>query len=351
MAILHFLKIPLGGVGETGFHASFCMETVRPTVKVAFVDFWETFDPENHYLMQQLRKLFTVELSDSPDFVFYSDGQGGVHQSFNCKRIYVAIEDRVPNFRACDYAFTFREMADPRNLRLPFYVTVGQGAEPLIRGDAAEEAELRGERRRFCAFVVSNVNARRTARRRSFFEKLHAARHVDSGGKALNNVGGPVADKHAFISGARFCLSLENYAMRGYTTEKLYQAMAARCIPIYWGNPDVAEDFNPASFINISDFDSDAAAVEYVLEVDRDPDLQAKYHEAPFFPDNEPTKYFRDDYLLPQLETICSSPKRKRSHFWVGDIVHDLRKRWGFYVPAIAPNAGLGPRFANADVE
>lgn len=326
-------------------------ETLRPKVKVAFVDFWETFDPENHYLMRQLQKLFTVELSDTPDVVFYSDGQGGAHRHFRATKVYVAIEDRTPNFRECDYAFSFREMDDPRNLRLPFYVTVGEGPEPLIRRDEAEEARLRGRRRRFCSIVTSNANPRRTARRLSFFQKLHAQKHVDSGGKALNNVGGPVADKHAFISGSRFNLALENYALPGYTTEKLYQAMAARCIPVYFGNPDIAEDFNPESFINITDFASDAEAIEHILQVDMDEDLQAHYHRAPFFPGNLPTKYFRDDYLLPVLENIVAAPRRKRSFFYVGDIVYDLRKRWGFHVPLLAPNAGLGPRFANAAVE
>jgi len=324
--------------------------TCRPLVKVAFVDFWETFDPQNHYLMRQLEKIAIVELSDRPDFVFYSDGLGGVHRQFNGRKIYVAIEDRVPNFRQCDFAFTYRTLDDERHLRLPFYVTAGPGAEPLMRRDPREEARLRGERNRFCSFVVSNANPRRTARRLAFFKKIRAARHVDSGGKAMNNVGGPVGDKEAFIREARFCLALENYAMPGYTSEKLYQAMAARCIPIYWGNPEVAEDFNPASFIDIAEFETDAEAVAYVLAVDRDPVLQQRYHQEPFFPNNQPTKYFRDDYLLPQLEKILSGTQKKRSYFWVGDIVHDLRKRWGFYVPFVAPNAHLGPRYANEEV-
>lgn len=325
-------------------------ETLRPKVKVAFVDFWETFDPEHHYLMRQLQKLFTVELSASPDVVFYSDGLAGEHRHFNAKKVYVAIEDRTPNFRECDHAFTFREMKDPRNLRLPFYVTVGDGPEPLIRKDAAEEAAMRGVRKRFCSIVTSNANPRRTARRLSFFQKLHTRRHVDSGGKAFNNVGGPVADKHQFIAGSRFNLALENYALPGYTTEKLYQAMAARCIPIYYGNPEVAEDFNPKSFINITDFASDAEAVEHILAVDEDPALRAKYHCEPFFPNNVPTKYFRDEYLLPELELIFAEPRKRRSFFYVGDIVYDLRKRWGFHAPFLAPNAHLGPRFANAEV-
>ncbi|WP_309385524.1 glycosyltransferase family 10 domain-containing protein [Cerasicoccus frondis] len=327
------------------------METVRPKLKIAFVDFWENFRPERHFFVRQIQKLCNVEISDDPDFVFYSDGQAEEHRNIDARRIYVAIEDRVPNYRVCDYSFTFRDLKDPRNLRLPFYVLVGEGPEPLIRQDAAAEAALRGRRTRFCSFVTSNANPRRTARRLSFFHKLHAQRHVDSGGRAFNNVGGPVADKHAFIKGGRFCLSMENYAMPGYTTEKLYHSMAARCIPIYWGNPDVAEDFNPASFIDIADFASDAEAIDYILEVDRDEQLQAKYHEAPYFPNNEPTKYFRDDYLLPQLEEIFSSTDKRRSHFYFSDVVYDIRKRWGFHAPFLAPNATLGPRYANADVE
>lgn len=326
-------------------------ETVRPTLKVAFVDFWETFDPREHYLARQLDKLFTVELSDAPEVVFYSDGQTRARDHFDAKKVYVAIEDRVPNFRACDYALSFRELDDPRNLRLPFYVTVGQGAGPLIRRDEAEEARLRGQRARFCAFVVSNANPRRTARRLSFFQKLHAARAVASGGKALNNIGGPVVDKDAFLRECRFCLALENCAMPGYTTEKLYHAMAARCIPVYWGNPDVTADFNPASFINVADFPSDAAAIEHILRVDDEADLQVAYHREPFFPGNEPTKYFRDDYLLPFLERIAREPRRRRSSFWFGDLAYDWRKRWGFRVPALSPAAALGPRYANRAVD
>lgn len=327
------------------------METVRPKLKIAFVDFWENFTPEKCFLAQQIQKLCHVEISDQPDVVFYSDAQSQHHRQIDAKRVFVAIEDRVPNYRVCDYSFTFRDMEDDRNLRLPFYVVISDGPAALIKGSEAEEARLRGERRRFCAFVASNANPRRTARRLSIFHKLRAERHVDSGGRAFNNVGGPVEDKDAFLRGARFNLALENYASPGYTTEKIYQAMLARCIPIYWGNPDIAQDFNPASFINVADFASDAEAVEYIVAADRDEALQAQYHREPFFPDNEPTKYFRDDYLLPQLEKIFSEPKRRRSHFYVGDIVYDLRKRWGFHAPFLDPSRKLGPRYANAEVE
>ncbi|WP_309396244.1 glycosyltransferase family 10 domain-containing protein [Cerasicoccus maritimus] len=327
------------------------METVRPKIKVAFVDFWKAFRPETDFFVRQLQKVCQLEISDTPDFIFYAEDKERQHLQMDGVRIFLAVEDCMPNYRVCDYSFTFKDLPDERNLRLPFYVLRGNGPEPLIRQDAATEAKLRGQRRRFCAFVSSNANPRRTARRISFFQKLHAQRHVDSGGRAFNNVGGPVPDKHAFIKGARFCLSMENYAMPGYTTEKLYESMAARCIPIFWGNPDVAEDFNPASFIDIADFASDTEAVDYILEVDRDERLQAQYHEAPFFPNNEPTKYFRDDYLLPQLEKILSTTKKRRSHFYFGDVVYDLRKRWGFHASFVAPNAGLGPRYANAAVD
>ena len=67
----------------------------------------------------------------------------------------------------------------------------------------------------------------------------------------------------------------------GYTTEKLVHAMAAHTIPIYWGNPQVSEDFNPKSFINCHDYSSLEAVIERIIEVDQNESLYRHYLEEP----------------------------------------------------------------------
>ena len=56
--------------------------------------------------------------------------------------------------------------------------------------------------------------------------------------------------------------------------------MYVGAVPIYWGTPDVREYFNPKSFINVNDFDSFDACIEYVKKVDNDPALYQKYRDA-----------------------------------------------------------------------
>ena len=70
-----------------------------------------------------------------------------------------------------------------------------------------------------------------------FFVKLSKYKQVDSGGRTLNNIGGPVEDKMEFIKDYRFVISFENAEYPGYTTEKIIQPMFVDSIPIYWGNP------------------------------------------------------------------------------------------------------------------
>ena len=54
----------------------------------------------------------------------------------------------------------------------------------------------------------------RTARRR-IVELLQAYKRVDLGGRWMNNVGGPVADKAAFQSRCKFAIAFENASSPG----------------------------------------------------------------------------------------------------------------------------------------
>ena len=200
----------------------------------------------------------------------------------------------------------------------------------VIRNQDAT-ANLLAKKSKFCAMVVSNANPKRTGKRLAFFESLSKRRPVDSGGRAINNVGGPVADKIAFLENYRFNLAFENYSAPGYTTEKLFHAFEAGCVPLYLGNPDVAEDFNPQAIVNLADFASMDEMADFVIELDKDPERYQRYLDQPPFHDNQINKYYSTDYLKPFFEKILKDPpKAGRKFFYFADIAYNASKSLKF---------------------
>jgi hypothetical protein len=299
-----------------------------PILKVRFTD--EVYGVGNYpYIVRALERHFVIRESEDPDLVVFGEGKEYEYKHYRkAVRIYVAVENRYPNFAECDYALTFLYLEDPRHLRMPMYVFDSE-PEKLIR-DSSYADTIQAEERDFCAFVVSNAS-RRTGRRMQFFEKLNAIRTVNSGGRAFNNVGGPVADKAAFLRKHRFNLCFENHFWPGYTTEKLGHALAAGCIPIYWGNPAVAADFNPASFIHVSDFACDGAAIDHILKVAESPELQRKYLQAPSFAGNQLNQYYDIDRLADFFRGAVVSPRRVRARISLRPTVFKLQRKFGLY--------------------
>ena len=115
------------------------------------------------------------------------------------------------------------------------------------------------DRQKFCAFVVSNPTCQV---RNQAFKTLHAYKHVDSAGGLFNNMGnglfaglgggGGERRKVEFFRDYKFALVYENSSCSGYTTEKLFHAKVAGCLPLYWGDPIAAQDFNPHGYINLT---------------------------------------------------------------------------------------------------
>lgn len=168
-------------------------------IKIQFSDFWEGFDPEDNWFIAFLRRHFPVELSDNPDFLIYSCF-GREFLKFRGIRIFYTGENVRPDFRFCDFAFSFDKLDNPRNYTLPLYrlyFSEAQLAPSVPRdGDA-----LMARQKRFCNMVVSNGDAKE---RIAFFHHLSQFQKVDSGGRFLNNFGGPVADKRQFIRNYAF---------------------------------------------------------------------------------------------------------------------------------------------------
>ncbi|KAG0600277.1 hypothetical protein M758_11G021000 [Ceratodon purpureus] len=117
-------------------------------------------------------------------------------------------------------------------------------------------------------------------------------------GKCLNNVGGldmelrmhPVCTRltgaikswsqnlHCAMSHYKFVLAIENTITESYVTEKLFYALDAGSVPIYFGAPNVLDFVPPNSIIEGFKFESLQKLAEYVQRVGNDPVLYAQYH-------------------------------------------------------------------------
>lgn len=234
----------------------------KRVLRINFTDFWEGFSIENNLLIRLLHNKFDVVISENPDVLFYSC-YGYQFAKYNCHKIFYTAENIRPNFNECDFAFTF-DYNDygGKNFRLPLYVWYVHLEDLLFKRDL--EAIFK-EKTKFCCTVVSN---RYGKERNRFFEELSKYKKVDSGGNYLNNIGYKVADKIKFIKNYKFTISFENSSFPGYTTEKIIEPMFVNSIPIYWGNPFVAKDFNSRSFINIHDFKNFDEAINKIIEID-----------------------------------------------------------------------------------
>src|SRR5258708_15277402 len=245
----------------------------KEKLRVKFVDFWTDMDrPEGNFFYQELSRTYSVEFSDNPEVVFYSCF-GNSHLAYTCTRIFYSTENWRANFSRCDYAITFDFIDNPRHLRWPLWTIYYPTS--FVDGDNLEERFSEwSNRKNFCCIIVSNPNA---SERIDFFHKLNDKLKVDSAGKWNHTVGKELLsgskNKVDFIKDYRFVISFQNSSHPGYTTEKLVEPILAGCIPIYWGDPKVGEDFNVKRFIHMESPDQVDQVIERILAVEKNKSL------------------------------------------------------------------------------
>ena len=76
-----------------------------------------------------------------------------------------------------------------------------------------------------------------------------------------------------------FCLAIENSYLPGYHTEKLYDALADGCIPLYYGHPDVVFSIpSESSIIRLDEYlDRLPVLKDLINKIIADPDLAHTY--------------------------------------------------------------------------
>lgn len=243
-------------------------------IKVKFVDYWPNHHLKDDIIYQWLSKNFELDMISEPDYIIYSCF-GYEHLNFDCVRIFYTAENVAPNLNECDYALSFEKIkCGDRCIELPNFFKYKKEIEMLYESKQDEdEKELTN--REFCSYVVSNGCG--DSIREKIFDELSKYKTVASGGKFKNNVGGSVEDKLEFQRNYKFAIAFENSSHVGYTTEKILQAFASRTVPIYWGDPQVSDYFNPRAFINVMDFESLDEVIDFIKLLDNDDERYIQY--------------------------------------------------------------------------
>ncbi len=248
-------------------------------IKINFCDTDSTFDPKNNYIVDIISRNYGgYELSNHPDFLFYSVF-GIDHLRYDgCVKVFFTDEAVTPDFNECDYAMGFDpiEFGD-RYFRRP--VWYGEERFYNNRYEITDEEALG---RKFCNFIFFNDDlGRGAAFRKEFVRKLSEYKKVDCPGKVLNNMktdrllgrfkGDWRKSKIDFIKDYKFTIAFENSSFYGYTTEKILHPIIARSVPIYWGNPIIDKDYNTKAFIDCTGCEDDIdAVIDKIITLDND---------------------------------------------------------------------------------
>jgi hypothetical protein len=258
-----------------------------------------------------------------PDFLFYS--VFGEHHKDprydSCTKIFSCQECFDTPWEECDFALTGDYSDDPRHLRYPVYASemfavrdvppLRHPCLSLVKDPSTNWEDILAYKTSFCCFVYSNELWRDPRSRGEcglelrikFFDLLSRYKRVDAGGRVCNNLGYQVQDKLPYVERFKFTVAFENTSYPGYVTEKLCDPMFALSVPIYWGSPEVADDFNPASIVvatgrRLEDI------VDEVVALDQDDAAYLAKLREPWFANNVPNKYCSREYLGSFLSQI-----------------------------------------------
>lgn len=235
-------------------------------------------DQYMQFIHDRLSKYYNVLIDPKTPQIVFGNMYGTNILKYDAVRVSVSAEEYAPDFNVYDYAltafqdFSFRDRVFCYNV--PLFDAHTYDALCKLKDRKSFTIDDLEKKTDFCSFIQSKgVDA--DSFRTELFEKLSAYKRVDSGGRFMNNIGGPVVDKIEFEHRHKFsisCINGKNYTLQ----DRPLDAFAAGTLPIYWGNPAIGETYNTKAFINCMDYHSVDEVVKVVKQIDND---DARYIE------------------------------------------------------------------------
>jgi hypothetical protein len=179
------------------------------------------------------------------------------------------------------------------------------GLWPLLAGRGPARPD-----RKFCVAVVSNHEGAARAR---FLQRLHGRRAIHSCGRWMNTTGflaprdvATFGDRYyPFLAQYKFMVCFENTQRSHYLTEKLANAYAAGCVPVYYGAPEALAWLNERAFLSLEEDSDDAAdaLIDRMLALDADDAAYAAVFREPLLADGVPD-FMRLETIRNKVETV-----------------------------------------------
>ena len=278
------------------------------TIRITFADFWPEWNVED-FITPILQKHYTV-INDPvhPDVVFHSIfNRMQATPRYKCKKVLVLAENWRPGRFGSHYSISF-DPSSETNFRLPlwqmYWLLKPEFKDRLFERKRWDE----GEFRKFCAFTVSNPS---NMLRNNHFDLISGYRKVHAYGKVrMNDFGLNRASQGRYWRDAKdefflkdphkFMMTYENTSYPGYCTEKLMDAFLVGSLPVYWGDPKVAEDWNQKAFINAQ---SSAGWLGFIKTADENKTFFEEFYLEPVFTDDQKSRHLAnleefEDWLI-----------------------------------------------------
>ena len=138
--------------------------------------------------------------------------------------------------------------------------------------------------RKFCAFLCSHDDIGR----REVYEQLSTIGRVDCDGRLFHNNDDLKSkyndDKLRYLRNYRFNLCPENSSSKGYVTEKIFEAIASGCVPIYTGNdgcPPEPDIINSDAIVYIDMLGDNAKVLKTIQSLNNDRDTYMEFAAQP----------------------------------------------------------------------
>lgn len=261
------------------------------TIKINFVGVYDSFDKNNNIFINILSRHYNIEISDKPDYIFCTMfGKPYEYCNYSGIRIFFSGENFTPDFNLVDYAIGYDFISyEDRFFRYPVFLWEDI-SKKLQNKHKYVNTETLNTKSHFCNFIYGNSNVQST--RKELFDVLSTYKKVDSTGTYLNNttphfITKTVSEKLNFQEKCKFTIACDSVCQNGFITEKIMHAFVSNTIPIYAGDPKIAEQFNQKAFINCADYNDLNEVLNIVKKLDNDDNAYLKMLSEPVFYDRK----------------------------------------------------------------